>query len=120
MKNFNVFEYYYCDASNYKAWGSLLLLGSATNAEVEILQQQFDSECYLIAEQLCIPPLYSELWVFTNGPSEDDHVWHTFHAMRSASAQDIKAQVFGFLEELVQKVTAVNVWDETLSPHWDI
>jgi len=120
MRNFSVFEYCYCDASNYKAWGSLLLRGAARNAEVEILQRQFDSECYFIAEQLCIPPLYSELWALTNKPSRDDHVWHTFHALRPARVQDIKALVFGSLDELVQKVKAVKAWDEALSPHWGI
>ena len=118
MRNFSVFEYCYCDASNYKAWGSLLLRGAARNAEIEILHQQFEFECYFIAEQLCIPPLYSELWALSNGPSGADHVWHTFHALRPASVQDIKAPVFGSLDELVQKVKAVNAWDETLSPHW--
>ena len=118
MKNFSVFEYCYCDASNHKAWGSLLLRGVATNADVDILQHQFASGCFFIAEQLFIPSLYSELWAFTNGPSPDDHVWHTFHALRSASAQDITAQAFSSLESLIQKVKAVTAWDETLSPHW--
>lgn len=120
MRNFSVFEYCYCDASNYKAWGSLLLLGVATTAEVEIMHDRFGYECFFIAEQLYIPPLYMELWAFTNGPSEDDHVWHTFHSLRPASVQDIKAPVFGSLGNLVQKVKAVKAWDEALSPHWGI
>lgn len=120
MKSFSIFEYFYRDASNYKAWGSLLLLGVTTHTALEMLHHQFDSEGFFIAEQLCIPPLYSELWAFTNGPSDDDHVWHTFHALRPASAQDMMTPVFCTLAELVQKVKAVKAWDETLSPHWEI
>ncbi len=120
MKNFSVFEYCYCDASNYKAWGAVLLSGAVTDAEMEILLNQFGPESHFIAEQLNIPALYAELWAFTNGPSDDDHVWHTFHALRPAAAQDMKTPVFCTHAELIQKVKEVNAWDETLSPHWDI
>jgi hypothetical protein len=120
VKNFSIFEYYYCDASNYKSWGSLLLRGVVAKAEVELLLKKFDSACCFIAEQLGIPPLYSELWAFSNGPSDDDHVWHTFHVLRHATEQDTATPIFCTLAELIQKVKAVNAWDETLSPHWGI
>ena len=120
MKTFSVFEYFYRDASNYKSWGLLLLQGSATPADTEDLQRQFDSGCYFIAEQLGIPPLYAELWAFSGGPTTDDHVWHTFHTLRPAVAEDMEAPVFDTLENLLQRVKAVQIWDETLSPHWGI
>lgn len=120
MREFSVFEYFYRDASNYKSWGSLLLCGVVTSVEIEILRSQFDAGCYFIAEQLDIPPLYSELWAFSNGPTDDDHVWHTFHALRPATAQDMEAPVFCSLEALTQKVKSIKTWDGTLSPHWEI
>ena len=120
MSEFSVFEYCYRDASNYTSWGSLLLCGVVTCAEIEILLSRFDAGCYFIAEQLCIPPLYSELWAFTNGPTDDDHVWHTFQVIRLATPQDMETPVFCSLEDLIQKVKAIKTWDETLSPHWGL
>ena len=120
MKNFSVFEYCYCDVSNYKAWGSLLLTGLVTDAKEEILLNQLGPESLFIAEQLRIPTLNAKLWIFTNGSSDDDHVWHTFHALRAATAQDMETPVFGTLAELIQKINAVKAWDETLSSHWGI
>lgn len=120
LRDFSLFEYCYRDASNYKSWGALLLQGYASNADIEDLQRHFDSGCYFIAEQLCIPPLYAELWAFSGGPSIDDHVWHTFHALRPATAQEMDAPVFDTFENFLQKVKAVQVWDETLSPHWGV
>lgn len=120
MREFSVFEYFYRDASNYKSWGSLLLCGRVTSAETEILRSQFDAGCYFIAEQLGIPPLYSELWAFSNGPTVDDHVWHTFQALRPATAQDMEACIFCSLEDLIQKIESIKTWDGTLSPHWEV
>ncbi|MEO6321988.1 MAG: hypothetical protein ABIR56_14965 [Polaromonas sp.] len=120
MKDFSVFEYCYRDASNYKSWGVLLLQGSASGADIEDLQRHFDSDSYFIAEQLCIPPLYAELWAFSAGPTIDDHVWHTFNALRPATAQERKAPVFDTMENFLKKIKAVQAWNETLSPHWGL
>lgn len=118
MTSLSIFEYLYRDASDYKSWGTLLLEGVATEADVADLITQFESGSYFIAEQLGIPPLYSELWAFSGGPTDDDHVWHTFHALRPATAQDMATPVFCTLVEFLQKVNAVKACDETLSPHW--
>ena len=120
MREFSVFEYCYRDASNYKSWGFLLLRGVATSAEIAMLKNRFDAGCYFIAEQLDSPPLYSQLWAFSNGPTADDHVWHTFHVLRPATAQDMETPVFCALKNLVKKVNAIETWDETLSPHWGL
>ena len=118
MKNFSVFEYLYRDASNYKSWGFLLLQGSATPADIVALRSHFDGGCYFIAEQLHIPPLYAELWAFSHGPTIDDHVWHTFHALRPAAADDLTLPVYGDVEVLIARIRAVSQWNETLSSHW--
>lgn len=120
MTNFSVFEYLYRDASNYKAWGTLLLKGIASSADIEDLKNSFESGEFFIAEQLGIPPLYAELWEFSNGPSMDDHVRHTFYGLRPATADEIKAQVFDTIENLISKIKTVKTWNEKLSPHWDM
>ena len=76
MGKFSVFSYLYRDASNYKAFGLLLLKGTASADDVEIWRQHFESSEFFIAEQLGIPALYAELWAFSDGATEDDHVWH--------------------------------------------
>ncbi len=52
MRECSVFEYYYRDASNYKSWGSLLLCGVVTSAEIEILRSQFDAACSTLCRAL--------------------------------------------------------------------
>lgn len=115
-----MFEYLYRDASNYKSWGTLVLRGAATASDLEVLKSKFESGEFFIAEQLGIPPLYAELWEFSNGPSIDDHVWHSFHALRLATDEDITKPVFGTVENLISKIEAVKEWEPELSPHWDI
>lgn len=120
MQKLCVFEYLYRDASNYKAWGTLLLRGTATASDLEVLATHFESGEFFIAEQLGIPPLYAELWEFSNGPSIDDHVWHTFYALRPATEEDIKEPVFDTVKSFISKIRAVKDWNQQLSPHWDI
>lgn len=120
MRNFSQFEYCYRDASNYKSWGSLLLQGATSAADVEDLPRHFDSGEFFIAEQLGIPSLYAELWAFSGGLTIDDHVWHTFYALRPAAVSASDAPVFGTVENFIKKVKAVQAWDVTLSSHWDI
>ena len=120
MEKFSVFEYLYRDASNYKSWGTLVLRGATTASDLEVLKSKFESGEFFIAEQLGIPPLYAELWEFSNGPSIDDHVWHSFYALRLATEEDITEPIFGTVENLISKIGAVKEWEPELSPHWDI
>jgi hypothetical protein len=120
LVDFSVFEYCYCDASNYKVWGDILLQGIASDSDLEPLTNHFDAGEFFIAEQLGIPPLYADLWELSGGPSVDDHVWHTFSELRPATADDIKAQALGTVENFISKIKAVKTWNQTLSPHWDI
>lgn len=119
MVEFSVFNYCYRDASNYKAWGSLLLQGLASNADIEAVSNHFDSGEFFIAEQLEIPPLYAELWGLSGGPSVDDHVWHTFYELRPATAEEISVRIFDTVENLISKIRSIQTWNEALSPHWD-
>ena len=117
---FCIFEYLYRDASNYKVWGTLLLEGVANETDLQVLASKFESGELFIAEQLGIPALYADLWEFSNGPTEDDHVWHTFHALRAVTPDDTNVEIFGSLENLVAKINSVREWNLELSPHWDV
>ena len=120
MTKFSVFSYLYRDASNYKAYGRLLLKGTALTTDIEILRQNFESGEFFIAEQLGIPALYAELWAFSSGPTADDHVWHTFEELKTATASDLTLPIFDTVKSLTQKVKSVVAWNEKLSPHWDV
>ena len=119
MIEFSIFDYLYRDASNYKSWGSLLLEGRATETALEQFRTQLNCGEFFIAEQVGIPPLYAELWQFSDGPTEDDHVWHTFHELRQANAEEITGEPWGTVLELIARFKAVKRWNEQLSPHWD-
>lgn len=117
---FTIFEYLYRDASNYKVWGTLLLNGVANESDHQVLVSRFESGELFIAEQLNIPALYAELWEFSSGPTDDDHVWHTFHALRAPTPDDTCTEVFSSVVDLVEKIKSVKEWQTELSPHWDI
>lgn len=114
------FEYLYRDASNYKAFGVLLLEGKASNSHRAKIIEVLDGGEFFIAEQVGVPTLYEELWKFSNGPSDDDHVWHTFVRLRAATKRDLREAVWGTLDELVEKFSAVKNWNLSLSPHYEL
>lgn len=118
-KTFSIFEYLYRDASNYKAWGKLLLFGTGTESDVTTLQQYLDCEEFFIAEQVGIPPLYKELWDFSGGPTNDDHAFHSFFELRPATDEEIAAlPVWGELSLLLKSYRRVDhQWSCTLSPN---
>lgn len=118
MNDISVFEYLYRDASNFKAWESLLLQGVATEADVAVLKSRFESGDYFVAEQLDIPPLYEQLWEYSDGPTDEDHVFHEFHALRPVANEDIGAGIFDTVENFASKINAVIEWDYSLSPHY--
>lgn len=119
MEN-SVFEYLYRDASNYKAFGVLLLEGKASKPHRAKIVEVLDGGEFFVAEQVGVPTLYQELWKFSNGPTEDDHVWHTFVRLRAATNGDLQEVVWGTLDELVEKFSAVKKWNLSLSPHYEI
>jgi hypothetical protein len=119
LKQLSVFEYCYCDASNFKAWGSVLLQGSFTTEDVKLLTSRFESEEFFIAEQLGLPPLYAELWAISHGPSEADHVWHSFEKLRPVEARETGMPVFDTVEKFFARIEKITHWDQKQSPHWD-
>lgn len=120
LSDLSIFEYFYRDASNYKAWGCVLLEGSCSPADLERLRQSFDAGEFFIAEQLGLPPLYAELWELSGGPTSADHVWHSFHALRLVGPEDARGSSFGTVETLISRIEAVTQWNGRLSPHWEL
>lgn len=116
---FSIFEYLYRDASNYKAWGKLLLSGTASENDVTTLQQYLDSKEFFIAEQVGIPALYKELWDLSDGPTNDDHAFHSFYELRPATDEEIATlPLWGELSLLLKSFHRVhNQWSCALSPN---
>ena len=80
-----VFDYLYRDASNYKAFGSVWLTGTLTEAERTELVECLDGSEFFVAEQVGVPPLYRVLFEDGGGPTEDDHAWHMFEGFARKS-----------------------------------
>lgn len=119
--DFSVFEYLYRDAANYKAWGSLLLLGKHSQDDIAALRASMESGEYFVAEQVGIPPLYEELWALSDGPTEDDHALHEFVELRGAKPEDFETlSVYGELTKLLKAFQAVSRWDYSLSPNYEM
>lgn len=120
-KEYCVFEYLYRDASNYKAWGEILLTGTPSQNDMASLRARLESGEYFVAEQVGIPAVYQELWELSGGPNSDDHALREFVNLRVASEDDIKSlSLFGDLSSLLKAFQAVTKWDYSLSPNFDI
>ena len=115
-----VFEYLYRDASNYKAWGVILLAGIPSQNDIEALRASMESETYFVAEQVGIPAVYKELWELSGGTTSDDHALHEFVALRAPSEDEINSlPLFGNLQSLLTVFQAVTKWDYSLSPNFE-
>lgn len=116
-----IFEYRYRDAGNWKTHGELLLSGNATKDVSEAIKDTLDWNHTFVAEQVGIPSLCSRHFkdCGSEGPSELDHAYHEFIAIRPASKREVSAlAVFGSIEEVVKKFKMTNGrWDVRLSPN---
>lgn len=120
--NYSVFEYLYRDASNYKAWGSILLIGEITPDQVQSLKNTLHEQQFFIAEQIGLPPMYETLWRYSKGPTIDDHPFHEFFEFRAATTLEISSiQPWGTTINLLHAFhNAENTWNPQLSPHWNL
>lgn len=119
MKNYYVMEYLYRDANNFKVFGQLLLTGKSSDSDFSEIKTSLDSGEYFVAEQVDIPPLYSQLWKYSNGPTNADHAYHEFIEIRSATDEEISSlAVWGDMSTLISKFRYVRQgWDCRLSVH---
>lgn len=116
-----VFEYLYRDAGNFKTWGRLLLSGEASDAEVRV-RRCLEWGDQFVAEQIGVPSLCDEHWeAVGEGPSDLDHAFHEFAALRRAAKDERTLPVWGELSELIDRMEkAARRWDVTLSPNCDL
>ncbi|HUX64909.1 hypothetical protein [Sulfuricella sp.] len=115
---YTLFEYLYRDASNYKAWGQLLLSGQIRPADIAALRSTLDSGEYFVAEQVGVPGLYKALWKLTNGATGDDHCFHEFVELRAATDHEIAQHpVWGSVAKFIRTFKSVKSWNCTLSPN---
>lgn len=113
-----IFEYRYRDASNYKAYGELLLRGSFTDEQHHAIEQCCESGEFFVAEQLDVPSLCEHLWARGGAPNKDDHAWHEYIGLRQASLEELQSiECWGSLDELLQRFKSVSSWDVMLSPN---
>ncbi len=99
-----VFEYLYRDASNYKAFGELLLRGVHSKDDATQIMGCCASSEFFVAERLGIPTLYAELWESSDGPNDDDHTWHEFIGLREPSKDEqTTLHEWGTLAELLSR-----------------
>ena len=115
-----VFDYLYRDASNYKAFGSVWLTGTLTEAERTELVDCLDGCEFFVAEQIGVPPLYPALFEDSGGPTEDDHAWHMFEGFREEGELAEDAAVWGEASVLLTAFRAAKGnWRLELSPNFD-
>lgn len=121
LRNLSVLEYLYRDAGNYKAFGELLLSGSWSCERSARIENLVGSDGWFVAEQIGAPPLYAQLWAFSDGPTEDDHPFHEVLRLRPAIDEDLRLELWGDLETLEQRLEeAVRRPRPDLSPHSSI
>ena len=115
----NVFIYQYRDASNYKAGGVLLLYGASRDVEEDMIRECCDAERYFVAEQVGVPALCNQLYVFGGGPTDDDHAFHEFQGLREATTEEIASlPLWGGLRDLTCRfLRTEGHWDCSLSPN---
>jgi hypothetical protein len=115
-----LFEYLYRDAGNFKAFGCLALEGALNLADQHTLRSRLSGDGLFIAEQLNVPPLYKELYQWSDGPTSSDHCWHEFAGVEVVDRFDVPADAYrwGSAREFLERLSAVSAWNQELSPHF--
>jgi hypothetical protein len=112
------FDYMYRDAGNFKAFGSVLLKGSVSEADQAMVESRLSGGEFFIAEQIGVPPLYAELYRWSEGPTESDHCWHEFAGFRELTEPPTDTSAALRATDFVARFAALNAWNEDLSPHF--
>lgn len=117
-----IFDYFYRDAGNHKAFGSVVLEGHILKIHEDFVVSQFDGEARFVAEQIRVPVLYDQLYRWSGGPTIDDHCWHECLGFRKVGNNFRLAGTsqWGTVGEFVALIGSVEFWDDELSPHFYI
>jgi hypothetical protein len=115
-----LFEYLYRDGGNFKAFGSVLFDGGLSEEQLCQARAKFAGDGLFVAEQLGLPPLYEQLYVYSGGPISTDHCWHEFRDIRPVAIADVPpdTRAFGPAAEFLACLLAVQEWRGELSPHF--
>ena len=109
------FEYRYRDGGNFKAYGWIVLDRPLNPSEERLVRSCLESGEFFIAEQIGIPPLYEQLYQWSNGPTLSDHCWHELVGFHELPTLPAKAFSMISARSIVARFAAVQQWDETLS-----
>lgn len=106
--HYTMVEYLYRDASNYKAWGGVVLNGQYSEALEVRVRAALEAEVFFLAERLKFPDLREKLMSWSGGqPNEDDHEWHELWKLREATQADIaEYPLWGTVEEFADAVSS--------------
>jgi hypothetical protein len=115
-----LFEYLYRDGGNFKAHGSIALIGILSDSELDSIRESFETDGLFIAEQIGVAPLYEKLYYWSGGANSLDHCWHEFqriaHVPNSMALESV--EVWGAASDFYRIVTEVTAWNGSLSPHF--
>lgn len=108
-KTHSVLEYMYRDASNYKAFGAILLAGRITDEDRARIEAKLSTDDLFIPEFVGVQPLQSQLDGF---PSGDDHIWHEYLGLRAALPEEVGELVcWGTVAKFVEIFSALPDWN---------
>lgn len=115
-----LFQYLYRDAGNFKAFGCLALQGALMADQQWRLRSHFQGDGLFIAEQLDVPALYQELYLWSGGPTPSDHCWHEFCDVKIVGTSEVPAHARcgGSARKFLERLSAITSWNEELSPHF--
>lgn len=116
---YTLFRYLYRDGGNFKAFGSIAFDGALSAEQLVEARACFGGDGLFIAEQLGIPPLYTQLYPYSGGPIAMDHCWHEFLDIRvvAAAGGAPGTRPGGAAPEFLGRLLAVQEWQCELSPH---
>ncbi len=116
----------YRDASNYKAYGDILLEGIITDAQIAVLRASLNQDTYYVPGQLGLDHLALDTW--PGSAYEDDHNWHelflpeirTVDQATSELIRERGTQEGGTVAEFVAKVqkAAADGWNPNIGNPW--
>ena len=110
-------NYLYRDAANYKQFGSVLLDGTLSEEDREIVGACLDSDGTFIPEQIGWPHPGKQM---TSWPDEDDHCWAELDVEDSGTFEVIDLPAARTGETVLSTVDVwVNQMIETKSIGWD-
>ncbi len=89
---YTVFEYLYRDASNYKAHGRVWIDGNLSPAKRAEIVDCLEAQEFFVAQQAGLPSLEHLLYAYSDGPTDDDHGWHTFVSFRTEDVMTADCQ----------------------------